>query len=104
MFKKFQIFVTALTFAKSELTYFTKNTTASIHITIARNSCFKNSVIFPEKHLRWIAFYKNVFISLVYLMSSDEKNAINFSSEYIKLCNNIAMIVNWPSSDSNNTF
>ena len=104
MFKKFQIFFTALIFVKGELAYFTKNITVSIHKTITRNSCFKNSVIFPENHLRWIAFYKNIFIYLVYLISSDEKNTINFCWEYMQLCNNIAIIVNWPSSDSNNTF
>ena len=88
MFETFQIFFTALNFAKGKPAYFTKNITASIHITITRNSCFKNSVIFPGKHLRWIANYQNFFISLVYLISSDEQSTINFCCEYIKLCNN----------------
>ena len=66
MLKKFQIFFTALSFAKGELAYFTKNITASIHIAITRNSCFKNSVIFPENHLRWIAFTK-MFLYLLFI-------------------------------------
>ena len=74
MFKKFQAFFTALTFAKVELAYFTKNITASIHVTITRNIFFLNSVIFPEKHLRWIAFYQN-----------DEQNTMNFCWKYIKI-------------------